>query len=146
MLSGSFVVTETSRDVFVMHDLVRLHAHEVAEHELSEVDKAAAWRRLVRYYLVCADLAKRQLRTGNPDEPPAIEEFPDAPCVPMRSPADAIDWVDKEWANLLAIVECGHETGQDQEIVRLARMASEFADGTRTLGPVVLGRAVRLVV
>ena len=146
MLSGSFVVTETSRDMFVMHDLVRLHAHELAEHDLSEVDKAAAWARLVHYYVVGVDLAKRQLRTGNPDETPATEEFPDAPRVPMHSPADAIDWIDKEWANLLAIVESRHETGQDQEIVRLARMASEFADGTRTLGPVVLGRAVRLVV
>jgi hypothetical protein len=48
--------------------------------------------------------------------------------------------------NLLAVVETGLETGQDQEIVRLARMASEFAEGTRTLGPVVIGRAVRLVV
>jgi DNA-binding SARP family transcriptional activator len=146
MLAGSFVVTETGRDVYVMHDLVRLHAHELAEHELSEVDKEAAWTRLVRYYLVGADLAKRQLRTGNSDEPPVIEEFPDAPRVPMHSPTDAIDWIDKEWANLLAIVESGQETGRDQEIVRLARMASEFADGTRTLGPVVLGRAVRLVV
>ncbi|HEV7649099.1 MAG TPA: BTAD domain-containing putative transcriptional regulator [Actinophytocola sp.] len=145
-LAGSFVVTETSRDVFVMHDLVRLHARELAEHELSEVDKGLAWTRLVRYYVVGADLAKRRLRTGNSDEPPAIEEFPDAPRVPMYSAADAIDWIDREWANLLAIVESGQETGQDQEIVRLARLASEFADGTRTLGPVVLGRAVRLVV
>jgi hypothetical protein len=64
----------------------------------------------------------------------------------MTSAADALDWIDREWANLLAVVEAGLETGQDQEIVRLARMASEFSEGTRTLGPVVAGRAVRLVV
>ncbi|HEY0454275.1 AfsR/SARP family transcriptional regulator [Actinophytocola sp.] len=145
-LAASFVVTETSRDVFLMHDLVRLHAHELAEHELSEVDKVAARTRLRRYYLVGADLAKRQLRSGLPAEPPAAEEFPDAPRMPMSTPADAIDWIDQEWTNLLAVVESGLETGQDEEIVRLARVASEFSEGTRTLGPVALGRAVRLVV
>jgi DNA-binding SARP family transcriptional activator len=145
-LAASFVVTETSPDVFVMHDLVRLHAHERAEQEMSEVDKAAALARLRHYYLVGADLAKRQLRAGNTGEPSALEEFPDAPRVRMSSPADAVDWIDHEWANLLAVVESGQETGQDQEIVRLARVASEFTEGTRALGPVVVGRAVRMVV
>ncbi|MGH3876275.1 MAG: BTAD domain-containing putative transcriptional regulator [Actinophytocola sp.] len=145
-LAGSFVVTETSRDVFLMHDLVRLHAHELAEQELSDVDKVAARARLRRYYLVGADLAKSQLRSGVSDEPRVSEEFPDAPRVPISSPADAVDWIDQEWANLLAVVESGLETGQDQEIVRLARMASEFSEGTRALGPVVIGRTVRLVV
>jgi hypothetical protein len=145
-LAGSFVVTETSREVFVMHDLVRLHAHELAEQELSEVDKAAARTRLLRYYLVGVDLAKRQLRTGNPDGPPVLEEFPDTPQAPITTPAAAIDWIDQEWANLLAVIESGPETGQDQEIVRLARLASEFSDGTRRLGPALAGRAVRLVV
>ncbi len=146
ILAESFVVTETSRDVFLMHDLVRLHAHELAEQGLSEVDKTAARSRLRRYYLVGADLAKRQLRSGNSDEPYAADEFPDVPPLPISSPAAAIDWIDQEWANLLAVVESGQETGQDQVIVRLARMASEFSEGTRALGPVVAGRTVRLVV
>ncbi|MGH3759134.1 BTAD domain-containing putative transcriptional regulator [Actinophytocola sp.] len=146
MLAGSFVVTETSRDVFVMHDLVRLHAQELAEHELSGVDKEAARARLRRYYLIGADLAKRQLRAGAADEKPVSERFPDVPCAAMSSPADAIDWIDQEWANLLAVVEAGLETGQEQEIVWLARLASEFSEGTRTLGPAVIGRTVRLVV
>ena len=68
------------------------------------------------------------------------------PHPPITTPAAAGDWIAQEWANLLAIVESGPETGQDQEIVRLARMASEFSDGTRRLGPVLVGRTVRLVV
>jgi hypothetical protein len=145
-LAGSFVVTETSREAFVMHDLVRLHAQERVAHELSEVDIAAARSRLVRYYLVGADLAQRQLRPASPNGTPAAEEFPDVPHPTITSPTAAGDWIAQEWANLLAIVETGPETGQDQEIVRLARMASEFSDGTRTLGPVLVGRTVRLVV
>jgi DNA-binding SARP family transcriptional activator len=144
-LAVSFVVTETSRDVFVMHDLVRLHAQELAETELSDVDKAAARARLRRYYLVGADLAKRQLRSGVAG-PAVDEEFPDAPKASITTPAEAIDWIDREWANLLAVVESGLAAGQEQEIIRLARIAAEFSEGTRTLGPVVIGRAVRLVV
>jgi DNA-binding SARP family transcriptional activator len=144
-LAASFVVTEASRDVFLMHDLVRLHAQELAA-ELSEVDQAEARRRLLRYYLVGADLARRQLRTAAGDEFPMAETFSDTPRVPVNTPGEAIDWVEQEWTNLLAVVEVGLDVGQNEEIVQLARMASEFAEGTRGLGPAVLSRAVRLVV
>ncbi|OLF09408.1 hypothetical protein BLA60_19765 [Actinophytocola xinjiangensis] len=145
-LAASFVVTEASREVFLMHDLVRLHAAERAAGELSEVDKADARRRLLHYYLVGADLAHRRLRPDRHDEPPLAEKFPDTPRVPMTTPGEAVDWIEQEWTNLLAVVESGLDSGQDEEIVQLARMASEFAEGTRTLGPVGLSRAVRLVV
>lgn len=145
-LAASFVVTETGRDVFLVHDLVRLHAQELAGHELSEVDRTAAGRRLLRYYLVAADLVRRGLGSGNQDEPPMSERFPDAPRPRIDSARAATEWVEQEWTNLLAVVESGLETGQDEEIVLLARLASLFADGSRTLGPVALSRAVRLVV
>jgi DNA-binding SARP family transcriptional activator len=144
-LAASFVVTEASREVFLMHDLVRLHANELAEVELSELDRVAARRRLLRYYLVGADLAHRQLLPDNRN-PALAEQYPDTPRVPVNTPGEAVDWVEQEWTNLLAVVESGLDSGQDEEIVLLARMASEFAEGTRTLGPVGLSRAVRLVV
>ncbi|WP_143229924.1 AfsR/SARP family transcriptional regulator [Actinophytocola xanthii] len=144
-LAASFVVTEASRDVFLMHDLVRLHTQELAD-ELSEVDKSEARQRLLRYYLVGADLARRQLGTGAGDELAMAEKFSDTPRVPVNTPDEAMAWIEQEWTNLLAVVEVGLEVGQSEEIVQLARMASEFAEGTRALGPVVLSRAVRLVV
>lgn len=146
MLAASFVVTETSRDVFLMHDLVRLHANELAETELSEMDKSAVRRRLLRYYLVGADVVARLLRPDAHYETPMADRFPDTPRVHMTTPEEAVDWLEQEWTNLLAVVESGLDAGQDEEIVQLARMASEFAQGTRTLGPVVLSSAVRLVV
>lgn len=144
-LAGSFVVTETSRDVFLMHDLVRLHAQELAEIELSKVDREAAVRRLLRYYLVGADTARALLRPGDG----AIllaERYPGTPVAAMTTPQDAVDWIDQEWVNLLAVVESGAEGGQDEEVVLLARLASEFSQGTRALGPAALSRLVRLVV
>lgn len=148
-LAGSFVVTETSRDVFGMHDLVRLHAQELAETELSDVDSSAATRRLVRYYLAGAEAARRLLRPGG-EEPLLAPEFPVTPKAAMATSRDAIDWIDHEWTNLLAVVEAGTHAGGDSaevdEIVLLARMASEFSEGTRALGSAALRRAVRLVV
>lgn len=136
-LASSFVVTETSRDVFLMHDLVRLHALELAEAELSEVDRSAASRRLLRYYLAGAETARKLLRDSGTSPAPA--EGP-----PLTSAEDAIEWIDQEWVNLLAVVESGDDS--DEEVVQLARLAAEFTEGTRSLGPAALSRLVRLVV
>ncbi len=147
-LASSFVVTETARDVFLMHDLVRLHAAELAETELSDVDRDAATRRLLRYYLVGASRARGLLRPGA-ENPVVAKDFPSVPEVAFGSTRDAVDWIDQEWGNLLAVVESGMDSGVsgvDEEIVLLARMASDFSEGTRALGPVALRRAVRLVV
>jgi DNA-binding SARP family transcriptional activator len=138
-LAGSFVVTETSRDVFVMHDLVRLHAQELAETELSTKHKTVAVRRLLRYYLAGAETARELLRNGRTVAEEGI------PGPELSSPQDAADWIDQEWANLLAMVESGVVEG-DEEILRLARLAAEFSEGTRALGPAALSRLVRLVV
>jgi hypothetical protein len=135
-LASSFVVTETSRDVFLMHDLVRLHAQELADAELSEVDKSTAWQRLLGYYVAGAETARELLRSG--ESKPA-----DGHPVP-GSPTEAAEWIDQEWANLLAVVESGSDV--DEEVVRLARLAAEFSEGTRALGPAALSRLVRLVV
>jgi DNA-binding SARP family transcriptional activator len=139
-LATSFVVTETSKDVFLMHDLVRLHACELAGAEMSEVDRSTAGRRLLRYYLAGAATARELLRPGR-GEPVSAGEFP-GPS--LTTAAEAADWIDREWANLLAVVESG-EPG-DEEIVLLARLAAEFSEGTRALGPAAMSRLVRLVV
>jgi DNA-binding SARP family transcriptional activator len=147
-LASSFVVTETARDVFLMHDLVRLHSAELAETEMSDVDRAAATRRLLRYYLVGASRARVLLRPGAED-PVVDKDFPSVPEVAFGTTRDAVDWIDQEWANLLAVVESGMDSGVsavDEEIVQLARMASDFSEGTRALSSVTLRRAVRLVV
>jgi DNA-binding SARP family transcriptional activator len=133
-LANSFVVTETSRDVFLMHDLVRLHAQELAFTELSAEDRDAAARRLLQYYLSGAETARELLRSGT-----AGDQFDG-----MASAGDAADWIDQEWANLLAVVESGVD--DDEDVVRLARLAAEFSEGTRALGPAALSRLVRLVV
>jgi DNA-binding SARP family transcriptional activator len=139
-LASSFVVTETSRDVFVMHDLVRLHAQELAEVEVSTSDSVVAARRLLRYYLAGAETAHQLLSSGTAENGFAG----------VTTAREAAEWIDQEWTNLLAVVESGSdgEDGDedDEEVVRLARLAAEFSAGTRALGPAALSRLVRLVV
>jgi DNA-binding SARP family transcriptional activator len=147
-LASSFVVTETSRDVFLMHDLVRLHAQELAETELSKMDIAAARRRLLRYYLAGAETARELLRLGDEEPMRGKDNGADFVGPPLTSAKDAAEWIDQEWANLLAVVESGVDGDQDgdDEIVQLARLAAQFSEGTRALGPAALSRLVRLVV
>jgi DNA-binding SARP family transcriptional activator len=133
-LANSFVVTETSRDVFVMHDLVRLHAQELAEAELSEEDRNEAAHRLLRYYLNGAETARELLRNGEAK----------SGTNGLATARDAAEWIDQEWANLLAVVESGSDA--DEDVLRLARLAAEFSEGTRALGPAALSRLVRLVI
>lgn len=133
-LARSFVVTETGRDVFVMHDLVRLHAHELAGSELSDVDREASRSRLVRYYLAGADLVRRQLRLADEDLAESLD-LDGIPRPAVATSGDAMTWLDQEWANLLAVVEAG-AGDEDEDLILLARLASEFSSGTRALGPV----------
>jgi hypothetical protein len=101
------------------------------------MDRTAAAQRLLRYYLAGAETARKLLRDPGTSPVPA-----DGP--PLTSAEDAIDWIDQEWVNLLAVVESGNDG--DEEVVQLARLAAEFSEGTRSLGPAALSRLVRLVV
>jgi hypothetical protein len=111
--------------------------------ELSEVDRTAAARRLLRYYLVGAETARDLLGLGGGRTMSGNNYF----GPPLTSAREAADWIDQEWVNLLAVVESGVAGGDDDdEIVQLARLAAQFSEGTRALGPAALSRLVRLVV
>ncbi|ONI78797.1 hypothetical protein ALI144C_28900 [Actinosynnema sp. ALI-1.44] len=111
-LADAFLVSETSRDVFVMHDLVRLHAKELVP--LGE-ERSAALDRLVTYYVNAADAARRFL---GPVASPAGK--PDNSDV--GSGAQAVGWFEREWANLVAVMD----VAAAGDVWRLARMAHDF--------------------
>jgi DNA-binding SARP family transcriptional activator len=134
-LSASFVVTETSSDMFVMHDLVRLYARELADSELSEADRVAGLRRLLRYYLAAADYARSLLNPGAGDQDGLVDGV-DVQRPLLDSAQDAAAWLEREWPNLVAVAEAGAEAGVHDDLVRLARIVSEFSSGSRGLiGP-----------
>jgi DNA-binding SARP family transcriptional activator len=139
-LAASFVVTETSRDVFVMHDLVRIFAAELAATELTESDRTAALRRLLRYYLVTSYDARQWLvpTANDHDKSPVYAEIQRPP---MESAQQAADWLDLEWPNLIAVAEAGASVDTvdaREDLARLGRIVSDFSSGSRGLtGPLV---------
>jgi hypothetical protein len=132
-LSASFVVTEISRDVFVMHDLVRIYAGELAAAELAEADRAAGLRRLLRYYLLAAGTARNLL---NPAAAADLPDYPETQCPVLKSAQDAATWLEREWPNLTAIAEAGAAADAQDDLLRLARIVSDVSSGSRGLtGP-----------
>jgi DNA-binding SARP family transcriptional activator len=99
-LAGSFMVTETSQDVFAMHDLVRLYAKEFAALD------GSAFGRLVAYYTEHASAAHALL----------MPAYSDKTDVVFAGPEQAVDWFDQEWGNLVAVIVASSKW----ELARLA--------------------------
>ena len=135
-LAGSFVVTEISKDVFVLHDLIRIHARERAGSDLSRDERDAALRRLLRYYLVAVEDARMWLRPNGTERDGAGPAYPDIERPALSSPQHAADWLEQEWPNVVAVAEAGAFADAQEDLVRLARLVSEFSSGSRGLtGP-----------
>jgi DNA-binding SARP family transcriptional activator/tetratricopeptide (TPR) repeat protein len=117
-LASAFMVTESRRDVFVMHDLVRLHARESAPVG-TERDEVVG--RLVEHYLSAADRARRQLR-------PVVDglrsDKADHPAIVDTE--SALEWFEQEWPNIVALIDTAAATGRYRQAWRLARMAHDF--------------------
>ncbi|WP_173131560.1 AfsR/SARP family transcriptional regulator [Kibdelosporangium persicum] len=111
-LADAFLVAETSQDVFVMHDLVRLHAKELAP--VGE-ERSAALDRLVSYYLDAADAARRML--GPMAYPVGKTDNQDS-----LTPAGAVEWFSREWPNLEALLD----VAAPRDAWRVARMAHDY--------------------
>ncbi|CRK61227.1 FIG01039348: hypothetical protein [Alloactinosynnema sp. L-07] len=115
-LAGSFLVTELDRDMYGMHDLVRLYARELAE------DGTEPLRAVLRYYLLAADLCRRHLRPVDDD----LDAPWDLPTPEITDRDGALTWFEREWPNLLAVAAAGADAGLHAEVWRLARMAGDF--------------------
>ncbi|HVK24089.1 MAG TPA: BTAD domain-containing putative transcriptional regulator [Actinokineospora sp.] len=116
VLAGTFLVTVLDRDMYGMHDLVRLYARELAG------DGSDPLRAVLRHYLLVADLCRRQLRSVDDDiDPPR-----DLPAPDIADRDSALDWFEREWPNLLAVLAAGADAGLHAEVWRLARVAGDF--------------------
>jgi DNA-binding SARP family transcriptional activator len=116
-LALAHLLTEPEPDRFGMHDLLRLYARDLVagrdpEHQKSIACSAeeddAALRRLLRYYLVTADHARRFLRPAR-DELDFSTYQVHRPGVTDRT--EALEWFDSEWPNLVAMVRAANAHG-----------------------------------
>jgi tetratricopeptide (TPR) repeat protein len=102
-----------------MHDLVRLHAAELAHQADEELS------RLIDYYLHTSAAADRVL---NPHRAPIELTEPAADCQPqiMQDETAALDWFEAEHPNLLAAQRLAFERGWHARTWQLAWVLSAF--------------------
>nr|WP_245574193.1 BTAD domain-containing putative transcriptional regulator [Amycolatopsis nigrescens] len=125
VLAGHNLLAERARDVFAQHDLVRLYLRELAERELTAVEREQVLARSVRYYQVSADLARRRLlRIVDPLDFTRASGV--AGLAGPEGTEQALDWFVTEWPNLMATLEAARAAGRHEDVWRLARVMHTY--------------------
>ncbi|GAA4924869.1 transcriptional regulator AfsR [Nonomuraea thailandensis] len=83
-----------------MHDLVRLYAREQADGTVQENDRVAATHRALHHYLATTRTASLLL---DPTSPIVRDLRADQPGLRLDTPREAIDWIELERDNLIAV-------------------------------------------
>lgn len=111
------IVEVEGPDAYRLHRLVRWHALHQSMAEDDADDREALRRRAVRWWLfgaMTADLVADPDRLRVPDPESVLGERSSG-----ISPAAALDWLDREHANLLDVMAAAAEEGWHAEVCRL---------------------------
>ena len=119
-------------DRYRMHDLVRLYAAERAAAEESESSRTEAVGRLIGWYLATAAGAHLLL---HPQSRPVPVDGIVLPGAPLGFPGhgEAMDWCERERANLVAAVLQAADSGFDEYCWKLAAAMLGFFNARRYL-------------
>ncbi|MEU3567814.1 tetratricopeptide repeat protein [Kitasatospora sp. NPDC036755] len=118
-LVGAHLVEQSAPDRYQFHDLLRAYATDQAQQQESPAQRQAALRRVLDWYLHTADAAQQWLR-------PAEDRLPLDPASDGLRPAafadynSAVDWSERERANLLQAVHAASVAGEDRRTWQLA--------------------------
>jgi DNA-binding SARP family transcriptional activator len=124
-LAAHNLLTESARDVFSPHDLVRLYLRDLAETELSQAQRDAMLAGSLRYYQSVADRARRRM-LRIVDRLDFTGLLPDDRAPAFTGFDDAQSWFDAEWPNLLATLEAAAAAGFHEDVWRLARVVHTY--------------------
>jgi DNA-binding SARP family transcriptional activator/tetratricopeptide (TPR) repeat protein/transcriptional regulator with XRE-family HTH domain len=101
-LSRAHLIQPARPGPYLMHDLLRAYARELAASEDGQHEQRAALTRLLDYYLQAAAAAADTLfpadRARRPGHPP-----PAGPVPVLTGPAPAREWLDAQRASLIAV-------------------------------------------
>ena len=118
-------------DRYRMHDLVRLYAAERAAAEEDDAARADAARRLIGWYTASAAAAHRVLSPQSRAVPLDGIGPPSCPAMAFADHAEALDWCERERANLVAAVLQAAELGLGALSWRLAAGMLGFFNARR---------------
>ncbi|BCJ56010.1 SARP family transcriptional regulator [Actinoplanes sp. NBRC 14428] len=129
-LVDDHLVEEHTPGRYTMHDLIRLYARDRADADETPGDRARASRRIVDWYLavvaaMCRVAAPHRYRPrpeAVPPEPGAGVEPPFA----ADSATGALEFLDGERPNLVAVVRLAGRLGDDEATVDLAAMLGAY--------------------
>jgi tetratricopeptide (TPR) repeat protein len=95
------LLEDVSADRCRLHELIRLHAHQQAMVVEPEEERALAVRRMLDWYLHTATTAGLMVTPHRTDVRRDFVQVPAEPAT-FAGHADALEWLDRERANLLA--------------------------------------------
>ncbi|MEU1732368.1 NB-ARC domain-containing protein [Streptosporangium sp. NPDC020145] len=114
LLLEANLLEETAQERYRFHDLVRLHAARLAEREEAPGEREAALGRMARWYRACAMAADRTVTRSRLRLAPVPE--PVEPEVTFSSARQALDWLDGERGNMLAVLRLAERAGWDDVV------------------------------
>ncbi|HTJ69565.1 MAG TPA: tetratricopeptide repeat protein [Actinospica sp.] len=131
-LVDSHLLESPAPDRYRMHDLVRLYAAERAADQESEPGRADAVSRLIHWYLVTA--ANTHALLSPQSRPIPLDGIrPEPPAPEFPSYQEALDWCERERANLVAGVIQAAESGLAEHAWKLAAAMLGFFNARRYL-------------
>lgn len=126
-LTEAHLLTEHAPGRYVLHDLVRSYAAELAHMVEPDTGRQAAVRRLLDHYV---HTSHRAAALSNPtrDSIELAEPSPEITVDKLTSTADANSWFDQERPVLLAAVDLAANSGYDAQCWRLAWTFADYLD------------------
>ncbi|MFI6282624.1 ATP-binding protein [Streptomyces sp. NPDC050988] len=126
LLHDANLLIDIGEDRYRFHDLVRLHAMGKAAEEESAAERATVFRRIADHYLATATRAERAIDPGHPlrersygPGPVITEDFGDG----TRA---ALDWLERELPNLMAVIRRARTAGERDISWQLADALGPF--------------------
>lgn len=116
-LTRARLLAEDPPGRFRFHDLARLHARGTSEDVDSDIIRSNAFSRITSRMLQVAVAAQR---TINPGRWYLGTRFNEPPVIGFSDPASALDWLDTERNNLMAVLQQAHDHGDHASAWELA--------------------------
>ena len=126
-LAEAHLITEHAPGRFVLHDLLRAYAAELAGAEETEHTRQTARTRLFDYYLAASAAAMDALLPAERDRRPGAAAGA-APAQTFGSAATAEAWLDADRATLVSIAKFAAEYGWPGQAIQFAGTLFRYLD------------------